>query len=169
MNNFRNFNYFTPAVPNTAMNDFSYLNEMPNWNNQTINPKQNLNFNKCNFDGKTVPSNLYDVYSGYIRGNMYPDLYNQYKINKPYDINPLNKQAEMLTELNAYCFAAHDLNLYLDTHPKDREMINLYNEYRQKADKLTKKYEKEYGPLNTSGEMTSPWSWNDNPWPWENN
>ena len=35
-------------------------------------------------------------------------------------------------------------------------------------EKLIKQYEKKYGPLFVSGATTSPWSWNNDPWPWEN-
>ena len=40
---------------------------------------------------------LYDPYEGFIRGNMYKNLYDPYKINSPYEIKPMNEQAEMLT------------------------------------------------------------------------
>lgn len=35
----------------------------------------NMNFNKCGYDGKSNPNQLYDVYNGFIRGNMFPGLY----------------------------------------------------------------------------------------------
>ena len=166
MNN--NMNYFMPNM----MNDFSYLNGMQNvndWNPNTnnYNPKNNLNFNKCNFNGNTNENDLYDVYNGYIRGNVFKSLYNQYKINKPFDISPLNKQAKLLTEISAYGFAAHDLNLYLDTHPNDKAMFNLFKDYSNECERLTKEYEKTYGPLLVSGTRNA-WDWNNNPWPWEN-
>ena len=45
----------------------------------SVQAGDNMNFNKCGFDGKTSPNKLYDVYNGFIRGNMFPDLFNQYK------------------------------------------------------------------------------------------
>ena len=176
MNDYNNMNYFMPNMPN----DFSYLNGMQNVNNwgqntnmmkpnkQNINPNNNLNFNKCDFNGKTEPNRLYDVYNGFIRGNMFPDLYNQYRVNKPFEVEPLNEQAELLTYIDAYSFGAHDINLYLDTHPNDKAMIDLFNRYTDEKEKLIKQYEKKYGPLFVSGATTSPWSWNNDPWPWEN-
>ena len=128
----------------------------------------NMNFNKCGYDQKGLkPNNLYDVYSGFIRGNMFPDIYNEFKINKPFEVEPINEQAEMLTYLDAYCFAAHDLNLFLDNHPDNREMIELFKEYTKKAQELTREYESKYGPLFVDASTTYPWAWNNSPWPWE--
>ncbi len=173
MNNFNNMNYFIP-------NNFAYLNNMQNvnnWNqnnikkpnNPNVNPNNNLNFNKCNFDGKSEPNKLYDAYNGFIRGNMFPSLYNQYKVSKPFEVEPLNKQAELLTYINAYSFAAHDLNLYLDTHPNDKAMLDLFKKYTEEKEKLIKEYEKKYGPIVVNGADNIPWTWNTMPWPWENN
>lgn len=128
----------------------------------------NMNFNKCNYDQQVDPNNLYDVYNGFIRGNMFPDLYNQYKINKPFDIEPMNEQAELLTYIDAYSFAAHDLNLYLDNNPNDRDMIDLFNSFTDEANKVRRDYEKKYGPLFVDASNTFPWAWNNSPWPWEN-
>lgn len=128
----------------------------------------NMAFNKPNYMPKVNPTNLYDVYNGFIRGNMFPDLYNGYKIPKPFEIKPMNEQAELLTCLDAYSFAAHDINLYLDTNPDDHDMLNLYKMYAEEAEKVTNEYENKYGPLNVHGSKTCPWAWNESPWPWEN-
>ena len=50
--------------------------------NMNVNPFNNMNFNKCMYTPQANPSQLYQAYDGFIRGNMFPDLYNQYKINK---------------------------------------------------------------------------------------
>ena len=107
MNNyFNNMQSFDNIYPK------AFSNENKNEDNKLIKKlkKQggnNMNFNKANFNGNTDPSKLYDIYNGFIRGNMYPDLYNEYKINRPYDIRPMNDQAELLTKVDAYCFACH--------------------------------------------------------------
>lgn len=127
----------------------------------------NMNFNKCGYNGNSNPNNLYDIYNGFIRGNMFPDLYNQYKIAKPFDVRPMNEQAELLTKVDAYCFAAHDVALYLDTHPNDQEMIRLYDSLNGEVKKVTKEYENKFGPLLKNGATGYPWTWNNSPWPWE--
>ena len=112
---------------------------------------------------------IYDPYNGFIRGNMFPELYNSYKLNKPLEITPMNEQAELLTYVDALTFAMIDLNLYLDVYPNDREALELFNQYRMQADEYTKKYESKYGPLElTSNSLnTFPWAWDNAPWPWE--
>lgn len=136
----------------------------------TINPFTNMNFNKCMYTPQENPAELYQAYDGFIRGNMFPNLYNQYKIPKPYEIEPMNEQAQLLTYVDALCFARHDIQLYLDNFPNDKAMIQLYNQYREEEKRATKQYEEMYGPLwvNSSATNTYPWSWIESPWPWEN-
>lgn len=113
---------------------------------------------------------LYEPYEGFIRGNMFPSLYDPYKLKMPYEIKPMNEQAEMLTYIDSLGFAMIDLNLYLDLHPNDKEMIDLYNQYRvQKAD-ILRQYEDKYGPIVTTSNALNqtPWAWINKPWPWEN-
>lgn len=195
MNNYANMNYYIPsdymymddmkknydqmAFLNNQMGLNQNINQKPKkQKNFQIDPKlanelksqagDNMNFNKCNYTPKANPKDLYDVYNGFIRGNMFPDLYNTYKIPRPYDIKPMNEQAELLTYVDAYCFAAHDLNLYLDNNPNDREMIELFNQYTSEANNAINEYEQKYGPLFVDASTTYPWAWNDSPWPWEN-
>lgn len=113
--------------------------------------------------------NLYDDYQGFIRGNMFKDLYDPYKVKQPYDIKPMNEQADMLTKIDALSFAMIDLQLYLDTHPTDRNVLNLFNRYREEKINRVKAYEAKYGPLTIDSDSLNnyPWSWIDNPWPWE--
>lgn len=149
-------------------------NKMTNYQNYfdnqkpTINPIGNMNFNKCMYTPKVNPSALYDAYQGFIRGNMFPDLYNQYKV-PPYDIEPLNEQAQLLTYVDALSFARHDIGLYLDNFPDDKAMLELYNQYRVEEKRATEQYENRFGPLFTTSEATNryPWTWNQSPWPWE--
>jgi hypothetical protein len=90
----------------------------------------NMNNNMNNYLNNYNNTNqLYDAYTGFIRGNMFPKLYDPYKIPNPYEIQPMNEQAQLLTHLDALQFALIDLNLYLDVHPEDRNMINLFNQY----------------------------------------
>ena len=162
-----NQNNMMPQMPNQNMmaNPVNNSKLKQKLNKQAGN---NMNFNKCGYDQKDIkPNNLYDVYSGFIRGNMFPDIYNQFKITKPFEVEPMNEQAELLTYLDAYCFAAHDLNLFLDNHPDNKEMIELFKEYNNKLNQLTKEYESKYGPLFVDASTTYPWAWNKSPWPWE--
>lgn len=129
----------------------------------------NNNYNQPLYNQNIQDKQIYDPYNGFIRGNMFPELYNSYKLNKPLQITPMNEQAELLTYVDALTFAMIDLNLYLDVYPNDREALELFNQYRMQADEYTKKYESKYGPLElTSNSLnTFPWAWDNAPWPWE--
>lgn len=138
-----------------------YKNDYYNYENNNYNqPLYNENYNK---------KNIYDPYNGFIRGNLFPDLYNEYKV-KPFNIEPLNDQAKMLTNIDSLCFALTDLNLYLDVNKNDRDIINLYNQYNQTKNKLIEEYQNKYGPilLNSNNLNNVPWNWDNCPWPWEN-
>lgn len=126
------------------------------------------NYNQPTYMQPAAPKE-YDPYNGFIRGNMFPELYNSYKINKPFEISPMNEQAEMLTILDSLCFATIDLNLYLDNYPNDREAINRFNEYREQLNSYKQEYQQKFGPLLLSSNSLNkfPWAWNDSPWPWE--
>lgn len=136
-----------------------------NFNDQWMT---SLNLNSNN---KNNTNDLYNPYEGFIRGNLYKNLYDSYKIEKPYEIKLMNEQAAMLTDIDALCFACIDLNLYLDVFPNDKQIIDLYNKYNLRKNELTKEYENKFGPLLLSSESLNkyPWAWNNLPWPWNEN
>ncbi len=74
---------------------------------------------------------------------------------------------EMLRQLSALDFYVIDLNLYLNTHPDDRDAINKYNAVVREAAAMRKEFESQYGPLSPQFESKVPWQWIDNPWPWQ--
>ena len=140
-----------------------YYNYMNNNYNQPI-------YNQQSFDSSNKSSKLYDAYNGFISGNMFPDLYNSYKISSPYEIQPMNEQAELLTYIDSLCFACIDLGLYLDLYPDDRKMIELFNKYRLQKKEYEGEYESKFGPLYLSSDALNsyPWAWSKSPWPWQN-
>ena len=108
---------------------------------------------------------------GFLKGNMENGTYIPYK-NMTY-IKPTinNEKDDMLYKISEVCFAAHDINLYLDTHPNDTKAINLYNEYNNMSNELISNYERKYGPINLSDNIgldKIPWAWINKPWPWVN-
>jgi len=128
----------------------------------------NNNYNKPLYTEDSNPNNLYDPYQGFIRGNLFPNLYNNYKVNA-IDLKPLNEQAKMLTMLDSLNFAVIDINLYLDIYPEDKDMLKLFNQYRNEGNKVLSEYEKKFGPinLNSSANENYPFMWINSPWPWE--
>ena len=125
-------------------NNFNVYDKMNN--NNSINPKE-----------------------GYLRGNLFDNLYDPYKNYKYGDLKPTNQKEELLYNILMYKFALVELDLYLDTNPRDSKMISLYNQYLNEEKKLCKEYEKNYGPLTLDGENlgTNSWNWIKSPWPWE--
>lgn len=156
--NFKNYNYTNPNI-------MSNLNMYNNQNNSFENM-----YNKQQMNVKNTSNNLYDPYNGFIRGNMFKNLYDPYKLNEPYEVKPMNEQAELLTNIDALGFAMIDLNLLLDVYPNNQEAINLFNQYRKQKENLTNEYESKYGPITTNSDSLNsyPWAWDDMPWPWDN-
>ena len=130
----------------------------------------NNNYNQPIYKKDSNLKTIYDPYNGFIRGNLFKDLYNSYKISNPYNIEPMNDQAKLLTEIDSLCFALTDLNLYLDVNRNDKDMIDLYNKFLEKKEEKLKEYQKKYGPITLNSESLNnyPWNWDNSPWPWEN-
>ena len=136
-------------------------------NMNTYNKQNTFNTNSYN---NQKDNKLYDPYNGLIRGNLFKNLYDPYINKEPFEIKPMNEQAELLTYIDALCFAMIDLNLYLDVFPDDKEKIALYNQYRKEEKDMRKEYEAKYGPITTTSDSlnTFPWAWDNMPWPWDN-
>lgn len=119
-------------------------------------------------DGNRAVS-LYSPEEGYMRGNLFPELYDSYKNYKPVLLRATDEQSKMLLELSAISFANHELNLYLDLHPNDESVLTLFNDYRRKTNTLMNEYENKYGPLtiNSDSLNASPFLWEADVWPWE--
>jgi len=152
MNNrfdFGNYNY----------QDMDMINEMLLNNNVNQQPIINNNMKNKNLAGS---------YDGYIRGNLFNNLYDQYKNYRPAKLIPNNEQAELLLNVNQTTFASHDIRLYLDNNPNDREMINLFNKYQKQAQDALNEYEQRFGPINMLTESdVNMFSWAAYSWPWE--
>lgn len=158
------------------MNDygFGYINYMNNMQGNVNYPNliqsdySNLPQTELSFDNKHV-SGLLDPYQGFIRGNSFSQLYDKYKNYKPMELNPKNEREAMLYQLLQYKFALTDLNLYLDTHPNDQEMIAVFKKYLTIEKQIKERYEGMYGPLTVYdiNPTTTNWIWKNSPWPWE--
>ncbi len=83
--------------------------------------------------------------------------------------NNCNAAREALEQLMAADFFVIDLQLYLDTHPCDRQALSLYAKAVEKACVLREEYEKRFGPLTIPAAAcnTQMWTWEQAPWPWQ--
>ena len=71
------------------------------------------------------------------------------------------------TELQTLGFVIQELALYLDTHPEDKEALELYQNYQKMYHKGMMEHNEccqmKHG-LPSQGER---YRWLDDPWPWE--
>ena len=121
------------------------------------------------FNNNFMNNNLSEPKNGFLRGNMFNNLYDPYKNYKYGELKPNNKREELLYNMLMYNFALVELQLYLDVNPMDSNIVNIYNKYQMDEKKLCEEYEREFGPLTMTGFNTGNdrWIWVNSPWPWE--
>lgn len=73
----------------------------------------------------------------------------------------------MLKKIGTYKFVLKDLELYLDTHPKDEMALSKYAEYEALLKPMVKEFESRFGPLTVSPDNGNKFLWVKNPWPWD--
>ena len=76
---------------------------------------------------------------------------------------------ELIDKINQYSFAMNEANLFLDTHPFDTEALAYFQKHRELRVAAVKEYAKYYAPLAIDYAVSdkTPWSWVNEPWPWE--
>lgn len=106
-------------------------------------------------------SNIEDTETGFLKGNMFENLYDPYKNYQPQIIKPRNEKERLMYEIMMYGFGMNDLVLYLDTNPQDQNALtkfsNLQNEYKR----AVRNYENKFGPINLTSDSLEklPWPW----------
>ena len=106
---------------------------------------------------------MYEAQKGITRGTLFPGL----DLPLMGMINQKELPMTPLTELQTMAFAVNELALYLDTHPDDKEALEIYRMYQKAYIEGKKKYEMECGPLNHMSIAGEKYRWLDDPWPWE--
>ncbi len=84
------------------------------------------------------------------------------------NLSALSRQ-ELLRGIQMACFAVKEAQLFLDTHPTNKDAMEYFNKYNKKKMELTAEYNKRFGPIcltnyESGGET---WEWVKGPWPWE--
>ncbi|MBQ2704537.1 MAG: spore coat protein CotJB [Clostridia bacterium] len=75
---------------------------------------------------------------------------------------------ELLKKLSAASFAVVDLQLFLDTHPKDATALATMQKYIKEAAMLRKEFESRFGPLKPQDIYgDTSFEWVNSPWPWD--
>ncbi len=81
----------------------------------------------------------------------------------------MNERNALMKQIQEYGFAAHEWNLYLDTHPTSKMALEYFNKMSKKAKELKKMYIEKYGPITASDvDNKDEWTWVNDPWPWNN-
>lgn len=105
----------------------------------------------------------YDVNKALSRGTLFPGLDLPLK-----NIVNTGTADVPAAELMALDFAAHDLSLYLDTHPDDKEAFKVYQELLELAKVGKKRYEERCGVICKSSLLNADsYTWLHDPWPWD--
>jgi len=110
--------------------------------------------------------NLLSPAQALLQGTLFSDLILPYRKS----VNSGDLEECLQADLQAVCFAAYDLHLFLNTHPFDQEALTHYRQLTEAKKLLTEEYERKFGPLtaqraaDTSAEY---WDWVCGPWPWE--
>ena len=105
----------------------------------------------------------YEPRKALVRGTLFPGL------DLPFMgmVNKKEQPVTPLTELQTMSFALQELALYLDTHRDDKEALELYRTLQKMYEQGRQTYEKQCGPLTHMSHTDGPYSWLDDPWPWE--
>ncbi|HWO97915.1 MAG TPA: spore coat protein CotJB [Bacillus sp. (in: firmicutes)] len=80
------------------------------------------------------------------------------------------KYHNLLEDIQGLDFTIMELNLYLDTHPDDKEAYEQLQATAEKVRELKKVFEENYGPLQLFGSNPlnqKDWTWSTSPWPWQ--
>lgn len=105
----------------------------------------------------------YDTEDAIKRGTLFPGL------DLPFMniVNTRDVAGTPLGEVMALCFVTHELQLYLDTHPKDREAFETLKRMLDLAAEAKRRYVARYGPLMPADLAESErFDWLEDPWPW---
>lgn len=165
MNNYNDYyNYLNGGY--TDMNYMTNPNNMiSDLNMQSLYPSAVMPNSST---ATTNNSNILEPYKGFKRGNMFKNLYDEYKNYKPAELKAKSEREDMLMQIQELRFATIDLGLYLDVYPNDKNALNLFNNYLKQEKQICKAYESKYGPLTLGSEVqTNSWLWDNSPWPWE--
>ena len=72
----------------------------------------------------------------------------------------------LLKQVTMLDFTVIDLQLFLNTHPNDKEAWNMFHASAKNAAAAREKFESQFGPL-TAAAATESQPWIPEPWPWQ--
>ncbi len=121
-----------------------------------------MNDNKNSMNPK-----IFNAKEGFMHGNMFKNEYEPYKNYKVAELVSSTEKGNLLLKIYEYDFALNDLSLYLDIHPEDKNLYNLFKKYTEEQRACIDMYEKKYGPLEINDSPYDSYMWEKGPWPFE--
>ena len=97
------------------------------------------------------------------RGTLFPGL------DLPFMnvVNTRDHTNTPLGEVMAIDFVAHELHLYLDTHPDDAEAFKMLKQFMRLSKEARRRYTEKYGPISRKDMLDDDcFTWTQKPWPW---
>ena len=79
----------------------------------------------------------------------------------------MNKNCNILEELQKVDFALLEITLHLDMNPNNRLAQQYHSYYAALRERLVVEYERRYGAMTNQSYAGNCHSWINNPWPWE--
>ena len=105
----------------------------------------------------------YESMEALSRGTLFPGLDLPF-MNVVNDRTPPSPMAELM----AIEFVADELELYLDTHPEDREAFALYQTFLALKKEARARYVQRCGPITQEDMLgMQDYAWLQDPWPWD--
>lgn len=79
------------------------------------------------------------------------------------------EEMNLLVEISEANFVVLETALYLDINPSDESALYLHNNASRRYHQLLNIYETRYSLLRNTSEDSCPWSYVEEPWPWDIN
>ncbi len=82
----------------------------------------------------------------------------------------MKSKCELMKEIQVATFESVEANLFLDTHPYDKEALDALWKYEHERNAAIAEYEESYGPIMAYGSNANNdkgYSWVLEPFPWE--
>lgn len=77
-------------------------------------------------------------------------------------------QHNLLHWIDMISFCMVDMELYLDTHPDDKEAIKYFEQYKALRNEAVTVYSNKFTPLLLDcADNDQKWKWATSAWPWE--
>jgi spore coat protein JB len=81
----------------------------------------------------------------------------------------MGHEQTLLQQIRELQFTIVELNLFLDTHPAERQALTLFDQVNRELQSKIERYQQTFGPLTVRGRNPGGncWEWTEGPWPWE--